>query len=139
MDLLTDLPKSEDGYDTLLVVVDHGLSKGLVLIPTHKTVTSIGIAELLCDNVFKRYGISETILSDRDPRFASIVFQDWLKLLGIKSAMSTAYHPQTDGATEQVMQEIQAYLSIYCIANPSDWTSSISLLEFVHNSRPHAD
>ena len=53
--------------------------------------------------------------------------------------MSTAYHPQTDGATERVMQEIQAYLSIYCIANPSDWTSAIPTLEFVHNSRPHAD
>jgi transposase InsO family protein len=139
MDLLTDLPVSEDGYDTLLVVVDHGLSKGLVLTPTHKTVTSIGIAELLRDNVFKRYGIANTLISDRDPRFTSIVFQEWLRLLGIKSALSTAYHPQSDGATERVMQEIQAYLSIYCIANPSDWTSSISLLEFVHNSRPHAD
>jgi hypothetical protein len=139
MDLLTDLPPSDDGYDTLLVVVDHGLSKGLILIPTNKTVTAIGIAELLRDNVFKRYGICETLISDRDPRFTSIVFQEWLKLLGIKSTMSTAYHPQTDGATERVMQEIQAYLSIYCIANPSDWTSAISLLEFVHNSRPHAD
>src|SRR5260370_40927428 len=123
----------------LLVVVDHGLSKGLVLPPALKTVTSIGIAELLQDNVFKRYGISDLLSSDQDPRFASIVFQDWLKLLGIKSAMSTAYHPQTDGATEWVIPEIQAYLSIYCIANPSDWTNSISLLEFVHNSRPHTD
>ena len=53
--------------------------------------------------------------------------------------MSTAYHPQTDGATEQVMQEIQAYLSIYCIVNPTDWTTTVSMLEFVHNSRPHTD
>ena len=53
--------------------------------------------------------------------------------------MSTTYHPQTDGATERLMQEIQAYLSIYCIANPTDWTSAIPTLKFVHNSRPHAD
>jgi hypothetical protein len=109
MDLMTDLPSTEDGYDTLLVVVDHGLSKGIILIPTVKTVTSTGIAELLQDNMFKRYGLPDTIISDRDPRFASAVFQEWLKLLGIKSAMSTAYHPQSDGATERVMQEIQAY------------------------------
>jgi hypothetical protein len=136
---MTDLPRTDDGYDTLLVVVDHGLSKGIVLIPTHKKLDAIGTAELLRDNVYKRYGLSETIISDRDPRFASKVFQEWLKILGIKSAMSTAYHPQTDGATERVMQEIQAYLSIYCIANPSDWVNAISTLEFVHNSRPHAD
>jgi len=102
-----------DGYDTLLVVVDHGLSKALVLIPTTKKVTSTGIAELLQDNVYKWYGLSDSIISDRDPRFASQTFQEYLKILGIQSKMSTAYHPQTDGATERVMQEIQAYLSIY--------------------------
>jgi transposase InsO family protein len=139
MDLMTDLPPTEDGYDTLLVVVDHGLSKGIILIPTVKTVNSTGIAELLQDNAFKCYGLPDTIISDRDPRFASAVFQEWLKLLGIKSAMSTAYHPQSDGATERVMQEIQAYLSIYCLSNPTEWIESIPLLEFVHNSRPHAD
>jgi hypothetical protein len=106
MDLLTDLPPSEDGYDTLLVVVDHGLTKGLILTPTRKTLTSTGTAELLNDNVFKRYGLPDTIISDRDPRFASATFQEWLKLLEIKPAMSTAYHPQSDGATERVMQEI---------------------------------
>jgi hypothetical protein len=37
------------------------------------------------------------------------------------------------------MQEIQAYLSIYCLSNPTEWIKSIPLLEFVHNSRPHAD
>jgi hypothetical protein len=47
MDLMTNLPPTEDGYDTLLVVVDHGLSKGIILILTVKTVTSTGIAELL--------------------------------------------------------------------------------------------
>ena len=52
MDLMTDLPPSEDSYNTLLVVLDHGLSKGAVLIPTVKTVTATGTAELLKDNVF---------------------------------------------------------------------------------------
>ena len=139
IDLMTDLPPSKDGYDTLLVVLDHGLLKGAVLILTVKTVTATGTAELLKDNVFRRYRLPETLISDRDPRFASTVFQEWLKLLGIKSAMSTTYHPQTDGATERLMQEIQAYLSIYCIANPTDWTSAIPMLKFFHNSRPHAD
>jgi transposase InsO family protein len=139
MDLMTDLPSSDNGYDTLLVVVDHGLSKGIILIPTQKSVKSTGITELLRDNVFNWHRLPDTIISDRDPRFASAVFQEWLKLLNIKSNMSTAYHLQSDGATERVMQEIQAYLSIYCISHPTDWTSSIAILEFVHNSRPHTD
>ena len=137
-DLLTDLPPSE-GYDTLLVVVDHGLTKGIILIPTNKTATSTDIAELFRDYVFKRFGIPIKMISDRDPRFASEVFREFLRLIEVDQALSTAYHPQTDGASERVMQEIEAYLSIYCLRNPTEWIQSISMLEFSHNSRPHAD
>jgi len=52
--------------------------------------------------------------------------------------MSTAYHPQTDGATERSMQEIEAYLSIYCLSHPTDWSDALATLEFAYNSRPHA-
>ena len=53
--------------------------------------------------------------------------------------MSTAYHPQTDGTTECYMwQEIETYLSIYCISNPTSWKESLITLEIVHNSRTHA-
>ena len=62
-----------------------------------------------------------------------------LKRLGIKSALSTAYHPQTDGTTERVNQEIEAYLSIYCASHPEEWTQALPTLEFMHNNRRHAD
>jgi hypothetical protein len=62
-----------------------------------------------------------------------------LKLLNIKSNFTTAYHPQSDGATERVNQEIEAYLSIYCMSHPEDWLHSLSTLEFMHNNRRHAE
>ena len=57
-----------------------------------------------------------------------------LKLLGIKSALSTAYHPQTDSTMERTNQEIEAYLSIYCASHPEDWTQALHTLEFTHNN-----
>jgi hypothetical protein len=62
-----------------------------------------------------------------------------LKLLGIKLNLTTAYHPQTDGATERVNQKIEAYLSIYCSAHRTEWKNSLSTLGFTHNNRQHAD
>ena len=50
-----------------------------------------------------------------------------------------AYHPQTDGTTEQVNQEIEAYLSIYCTSHPEDWLSALHTLELTNNNRRHAD
>jgi hypothetical protein len=138
MDLITGLPPS-DGFNAILVVVDHGLTKGVILAPTMDTVDSEGIAFLLQSHLFKRFGLPDKLISDRDPRFASKAFQELLKLLGIQSAMSTAYHPQTDGATERANQEIEAYLAIYCAQFPEDWPQALSTLEFTYNCRRHAD
>ena len=66
-------------------------------------------------------------------------FIELLKLLGIKSALSTAYHLQTDGTTEWVNQEIEVYLSIYCASHPEEWTQALPTLEFMHNNRRQTD
>jgi hypothetical protein len=50
-----------------------------------------------------------------------------------------AYHPQTDGTTERVNQEIEAYLAIYCHSHPETWKKSLATLEFTHNNQRHAD
>ena len=90
-------------------------------------------------NLFKRFGLPDKLISDRDPRFTSQVFQELMKALRIKSSMSTTFHPQSDGTTERFNQEIKAYLSIYCISNPTNWPAHLLVLEFVHNSRKHTD
>ena len=84
MDLITNLP-SADGLDSILVLVDQGLSKGVILIPCNKTLTSEGTAQLLFENLYKRFGLPDKIISDRGPQFASRAFVELLKLLGISA------------------------------------------------------
>ena len=90
------------------------------------------MAQLLLENLYNWFGLLDKIISDRGPQFASKAFVELLKLLGIKSALSTAYHPQTDGTTEQVNQEIEVYLSIY--SHPEEWPQALHTLEFTHKS-----
>jgi Integrase zinc binding domain/Chromo (CHRromatin Organisation MOdifier) domain len=138
MDLIMDLLPVE-GYNSILVMVDRGLLKGVILCPCTKTITWEGTATLLLDNLFKRFVLLDEIISDRDPRFAAHAFQELLKLLNIKSNLTTAYHPHSDGAIKRVNQEIEAYLSIYCTSHPEDWLHSLSTLEFTHNNRRHTE
>ena len=137
MDLITDLPPVE-GYNSILVMVDRGLLKGVILCLCTKTLTWEGATIFLWDNLFRRFGLPDKMISDRDPRFAAHAFQELLKLLNICSGLTAAYHPQLDGATEQVNQEIKAYLAIFCMSHPEDWLHSLSTLEFTHNNRRHA-
>ena len=71
MDLITDLlpVKLEDGtiVDAIMVVVDHGLTKGVVLTPCSKTLTHEGAGNILLNHVYKRFGLPDSIISDRDP------------------------------------------------------------------------
>jgi hypothetical protein len=143
MDLITDLPPItlENGLviDAILSVVDHGLTKGVVLTPCSKTLNEEGAGEILLNHVFKRFGLPDSIISDRDPRFTAKSFQELLKLLGIKSKLTTAFHPQSDGTTERFNQEIEAYIGIYCSSNPDTWHKSLGTMEFTHNNRRHSD
>uniref|UniRef100_A0A0W0FBD5 Integrase catalytic domain-containing protein n=1 Tax=Moniliophthora roreri TaxID=221103 RepID=A0A0W0FBD5_MONRR len=136
MDLVTDLPES-DGFDTIMVVVDHSSSKGAIFIPCTKKLDAPQAAELLLCNVYKRYGLPDKIISNRDPRFAAAVFQETMRLLEVKHAMSTAYHPQSDGETERVNQEVEIYLRMFCSKEQTEWSSYLHMAEFAHNNRTH--
>jgi hypothetical protein len=63
MDLITDLPLTE-GSNSILVVVDQGLLKGVILFPTTKTVMMDGIGDLLHENLYKQLGLPDKMLSD---------------------------------------------------------------------------
>jgi hypothetical protein len=109
MDFITDLPNSE-GFDSIMVVVDQNATKGVIFIPTNKTVSVAKAACLYYEKVYMQFGLPDKIILDRDPCFTFHLFQELGKLLEVKLAMSTAYHPQTDGETEQVNQELEIYL-----------------------------
>ena len=136
-DLITDLPLSNE-FDSLLVVVDHGLAKEVILCPTKKTITAEGVANLFFHKVFLRFGLYDKIISDRGPQFTSAFAKELGKLLNYDLSLSTAYHPQSDGETEQVNQEIEIYLRIFCGNNPTLRTDSITLAEFTHNHHLHS-
>jgi transposase InsO family protein len=101
MDLITDLPLVE-GSDSIVVVVDQGLLKGVILCSTTKTVTMDRIGNLLHENLYKQLGLPDKMLSDRGPQFAAKAFRAMLSRLGINLVLSMAYHPQTDGTTERI-------------------------------------
>jgi transposase InsO family protein len=96
--MIMKLPQS-NGYDSILVVVDW-FSKMSHLIPTNESITAVDIAKLYLDNIFRLHGLPKEWTTDWGPQFASQVMKEIHKLLGIKTSISTAYHPQSDSQTE---------------------------------------
>jgi hypothetical protein len=134
MDLITGLPK-HNGKDAILMIVDHGCSRGAVFIPCTTTITRLGIAQLYLDQVFKWFGLPTKVISDRDPQFTSHFAKGVNQRLGIQQNLSTAFHPQTDRISERKNQWIEQYLRLVTSASPEDWTYWIPLAMAVHNNR----
>ena len=136
VDLITNLPEV-CGIDSILVVVDHGLTKGVIIISCSKTINAAGVGKLFFTNIFKQFGIHDSLISDCGPQFASALTKELTRLLRYNIKLSTAHHPQTDGQTERVNQEIKTYLHIFCTNQPHSWPDLLLTTEFQHNSTPH--
>ena len=136
-DLITRLPIS-DGFNALLVVVDHGLSKGVILCPTESKITVEGVASIIFQKLFTQFGLFNEVISNRGPQFSAKFTLELSHILGYQIALSTTCHPQTNGEPERLNQEVETYLQIFCGSHPETWSEHIPMVEFVHNHCPHS-
>ena len=121
VDLITGLPSSHR-FDSVMVMVDHGLSKGIIYFPCLKDIDVAGVAQLFFTHVFPQFGLHSKVISDQGPQFTFVFVQELAQLLQYDLALSTAYHPQTDGETEQVNQELETYC--YSMDGPLSFSST---------------
>ena len=136
VDLITELPESH-GFNAIWIAVDR-LSKRIHVAPTTNEVDSVGIARLFRDHVWRNHGLPDQIISDRGSQFVSKFTRELNRLLGIRTTPSTAYHPQTDGQTERINQEIERYLRVFINHRQDDWSEWLSLAEFAYNNHIHS-
>ncbi|GAA6081734.1 receptor-type tyrosine-protein phosphatase gamma-like, partial [Tachysurus ichikawai] len=132
IDFITDLPKSSN-CTVILTVVDR-FSKECRLIPLPKLPTAFETAETLCNYVFRFYGLPEDIVSDRVPQFTSRVWSAFFKQLNINISLISRYHPQANGQTERMNQELTCFLRLYCQNNQVDWSRYLMWAEYAQNS-----
>ena len=125
------------GYDAVMNVVDC-VGKCAHFIPTHTTITAEGSARLYLREVWKHHGLPRSVISDRGSQFVGEFTRELYRLLGIKLAPSTAYHPQTDGQTERVNQEMEQYIRIFANERQDDWDELLPMGEFAYNNHIHS-
>jgi len=136
VDFVVELPLSF-GHDVVMTVVDSVL-KQAHFIPTHTMVTAKGAARLFLHQVWKLHSLLKCIISDRGPQFVARFTRELYRLLGIKLASSTAWHPQTNKQTERVNQELDQYLWLFVNERQDNWYDLLSMAEFQHNNHIHS-
>ncbi|MBW0478379.1 hypothetical protein O181_018094 [Austropuccinia psidii MF-1] len=106
-------PSGYRSYNPCLVIVDRN-RKAPIFLPSHKDVTFMDKALLLCSRAISHTDLCKNIISDRDPKFTSALWTNLHRFPGTKLSFSTAYHPQTDGLAEGMIQISENMIWIFC-------------------------
>ena len=137
MDFVTGLPISTDwkgdSYDSILVIVDQ-LTKMMHYEPVKVTIDALGLAEVILDVIVWHHGLPDLIVSNRGSLFTSKFWSLLCYFLGIKRRLFTAFHPQTDGQTEQLNSTMEAYLWTFVKFEQNDWARLLPMAEFAYNN-----
>ncbi len=106
--------------------------------PCSITITGLGIATLYLKHVYPWFGLPNKVITNRDPRFTSHFGRALATRLGAQQNISMAFHPQTDGLSEQKNQWIEQYLHIITSVAPEDWTNWLLIAIAIHNDQKNA-
>nr|GEY34748.1 putative reverse transcriptase domain-containing protein [Tanacetum cinerariifolium] len=136
MDLVTKLPKSSSGHDAIWVVVDR-LTKSAHFLPIRKDYKTEKLVRIYINEIVARHGVPVSIISDRDGRFASHLWQALQKALGTKLNMIIAYHPKADGQSERTIKILEDMLRACVMDFGGSWDTHLILVKFSYNNSYH--
>ena len=135
IDILGPLPKGAGGFMYLLVIVDR-FTKLTQVVPLRR-ITAYDVAVGFVNEWVFKYGPPQSLLSDNGSQFVAHFFQKVCQLLGINSAFTTAYHPQSNGQVERFNRTITAMLRCYVEDHPADWAKYVPSLCYAYNTSVH--
>ncbi|MBW0489493.1 hypothetical protein O181_029208 [Austropuccinia psidii MF-1] len=100
------------GCHACALALSHRLT--VRFLPCHKEDTAIDSALLLWNNIISTCGVPKIIISHRDPKFTSEIWTNLYEMIGTKIAFSSAYHPETDGLAERMIQKMEDIIQRFC-------------------------
>ena len=124
---------STEGLDAICNVVDH-LTGLCHVIACKGTDTAQNTADRILQGVVRLHGLPHVVVSDRDAKFTSHFWQALHARLGTRLAMSSAYHPQTDGKVERANAVLEETLRCFTSARQDDWAEHLAAAELAINS-----
>jgi hypothetical protein len=128
IDFIGPLP-TDQGFNCIASFTDR-LGADIRLVPTRTDISAEDFALLFFDNWYCENGLPLDIFSDRDKLFISAFWRALHKLTGVKLKMSTAFHPETDGASERTNKTVNQAVRYHVARNQRGWVRALPRVRF---------
>jgi len=109
IDFITDLPTSGNGHDRIVTFVDH-MTKRAHWRACKKTIDAPAFLPIFIDDIVCLRRVPQEVVSDHDVRFTADYWREVGRILQTKLLISMAFHPETDGLSENSNKTVVRYL-----------------------------
>jgi hypothetical protein len=130
IDLIGPLPESTNGMQYILTTVDVCTSYTVIkpLQNSQMETVARSLWTTMCD-----YGTPKIIQSDNGPEFANRVISTLADIYGVDHRLSTAYHPNTNGAVERKNRDVSQILRKMCNGTMQQWDEWLPMVQIALN------
>ncbi|MCO5598140.1 hypothetical protein L7F22_052232 [Adiantum nelumboides] len=137
MDFVFDLPRTTTRNDGIWTIICR-FSKQAHFIPVRKKIKPEHMVKIFMQNIFKYHGMTQSIVSDRDPRMTSLFWKALFENMGTTLKFSSSFHPQTDGQSEEANSTVLDLLKCYVSEHKAAWEQYLPLVEYAYNNTVHS-
>ncbi len=133
MNFITNLSsskRSNDVYDSVLVIIDRYIKMTLYIFVTKKII-AIELTKIIFDHVMIKYDASKDVVSNKEFVFTSAYWTDICYHMKMKKRLSIVFHSQIDDQTERQNQNLKHFLRVFCFEKQIEWIKFLFLIEFV--------
>ena len=117
LDLVT-MPLS-NGFKNLLTIVDR-FTRWPAAIPIRDTSTET-IIDAFSHQWVANFGVPESVTTDRGAQFSTEMWKQLMQTWGIKTHLTTPYHPEANGLVERFHRRLKESLLAASHDKPNEW------------------
>jgi hypothetical protein len=128
IDFIGPLPEDE-GFNCIVTMTDR-TGADIQVVPTRTDISAEEFAQLFFDHWYCENGLPLEMISDRDKLFISGFWKRLTRIAGVRLGMSTAFHPETDGASERTNKTVNQCLRYHVTRNQKGWVRALPRVRF---------
>jgi hypothetical protein len=131
-DFIIKLPESKElisnaQHDSILIITDR-LTKFSYFLPYKESSIVKELAYIFLRRIIANYKFLKKIILDRDKLFILKFWQALTAKIGTRIKLSTVFHPQIDGQTERINQNMEQYLRCYVNYEQDNWVEWLLII-----------
>ena len=123
--------------DAILVVCNK-LSKIAYFVVTTERISVEELVRLFSNNIQKLYGLLKNVILDRELQFTVKLTKELNRMSDIEMKLLISFHPQMNGPTKYISQELEQYLWFFINHRQKNWLEWLVTVQFAINNKPHS-